>query len=114
MVLPGGKYFWTYKRQPFRHVTPCHTVSHGRRTPHCSCLCCARVRPCSSTPRALLRDVDGLMLTCVCHCVLCVLQETMCRHKGIGMNRPKKTKVFVPELLKVNILLRGHAVEQCP
>ena len=39
----------------------------------------------------------------------------MCRHKGIGMNRPKKTKVFVPELIKVkDILLRGHAVEQYP
>ena len=30
--------------------------------------------------------------------LLCVLEGSMCRHKGIGMNRPKKTKVEVPQL----------------
>ena len=35
----------------------------------------------------------------------------MCRHKGIGMNRPKKTKVEVPQFLKVALLLNGWALD---
>ena len=33
------------------------------------------------------------------------------RHKGIGMNRPKKTKVEVPQLLFVRLKLNGFAVQ---
>ena len=42
--------------------------------------------------------------------LLCVLEGSMCRHKGIGMNRPKKTKVEVPQFLKVTLLLNGWAL----
>ena len=35
----------------------------------------------------------------------------MCRHRGIGMNRPKKKKVSVPSLPEVKLLLRGYAPE---
>ena len=35
----------------------------------------------------------------------------MCRHKGIGMNRPKKKKVSVPSLPEVKLLLSGYAPE---
>ena len=38
----------------------------------------------------------------------------MCRHKGIGMNRPKKKKLGMPELLTVKLLLRGRAVDLSP
>ena len=31
------------------------------------------------------------------------------RHRGIGMNKPRKTKVEVPKLIKVRLLLRGIA-----
>ena len=31
----------------------------------------------------------------------------MCRHKGIGMNKPKKKKVPVPKFITVRLLLRG-------
>ena len=43
--------------------------------------------------------------------LLCVLEGSMCRHKGIGMNRPKKTKVEVPQFLKVALLLNGWALD---
>ena len=35
----------------------------------------------------------------------------MCRHKGIGMSKPKKTKVEVVKYVRVNVLLRGVACE---
>ena len=31
----------------------------------------------------------------------------MCRHKGIGMNKPKKKQVPVPNFFAVRLLLRG-------
>ena len=31
----------------------------------------------------------------------------MCRHKGIGMNKPKKKKVPVPQFFAVRLQLRG-------
>ena len=38
----------------------------------------------------------------------------MCRHRGIGMNRAKKTKANPVELLEVKLLLRGFASELPP
>ena len=35
----------------------------------------------------------------------------MCRHKGIGMNKPKKKKMSVPSLPEVKLLLSGYAPE---
>ena len=36
---------------------------------------------------------------------------SMCRHKGIGMNRPKKKKVQPSGMLKVSLILRGIDLE---
>ena len=45
--------------------------------------------------------------------VVCVLLSAMPgRHKGIGMNKPRKTRVEVPKMLMVKLLLRGVAAEQ--
>ena len=45
--------------------------------------------------------------------VVCVLLSAMPgRHKGIGMNKPKKTRVDVPKMLMVKLLLRDVAAEQ--
>ena len=45
-------------------------------------------------------------------CAVCVLQVIMCRHKGIGMNKPHKSKVEAVVTLKV--LLRGNVAENLP
>ena len=39
---------------------------------------------------------------------------SLCRHKGIGMNKPKKTKVEVVKYVRVMVLLRGVACEHEP
>ena len=43
-------------------------------------------------------------------CAVCVLQVIMCRHKGIGINKAKKSKVEAVVTLKVRVrlLLRGN------
>ena len=38
----------------------------------------------------------------------------MCRHKGIGMNKPQKSKVEAVVTLKVRLLLRGNVAENLP
>ena len=67
----------------------------------------------------LCHGVRRAALPCMVQCppippyhfvLLCVLEGSMCRHKGIGMNRPKKTKVEVPQFLKVTLLLNGWAL----
>ena len=47
-------------------------------------------------------------------CAVCVLQVIMCRHKGIGMNKPQKSKVEAVVTLKVRLLLRGNVAENLP
>ena len=47
-------------------------------------------------------------------CAVCVLQVIMCRHKGIGMNKPQKSKVEAVVMLKVRLLLRGNVAENLP
>ena len=47
-------------------------------------------------------------------CAVCVLQVIMCRHKGIGMNKPQKSKVEAAVTLKVRLLLRGNVAENLP
>ena len=39
---------------------------------------------------------------------------SMCRHNGIGINKPKKTKADVVEYVRVKVLLRGFAHETEP
>ena len=64
----------------------------------------------------LCHGVRRAALPCMVQCppippyhfvLLCVLEGSMCRHKGIGMNRPKKSKVEVPQFLKVTLLLNA-------
>ena len=38
----------------------------------------------------------------------------MCRHKGIGMNKPKKKKVDVMKYVRVKVLLRGVCIAPEP
>ena len=38
----------------------------------------------------------------------------MCRHKGIGMNKPKKKQVSVPSLAEVRLKLSGYVAEPMP
>ena len=64
--------------------------------------------PCAGRRASSLHCTVGWLAAALTH-ALCVLHSLMCRHRGIGMNRPKKRKPspLVPGPLDTSVFFLG-------